>query len=114
MRAGLRYTRASRSIRSTLVRAVAFLLFVSAFWALLPLVARQQLQGGPQLYGIILGTVGVGALSGAFFLPKLAKKFSADHLVAQGTLGTALVLVVLALVKRADAAIAASLLAGAC
>lgn len=114
MHAGLRYVRASRAMRATLIRAVAFFLFVSAFWALLPLVARQELNGGPQLYGIILAAVGVGAVAGALFLPKLASKFSPDQLVALGTLGTALVLVVLALVKRADAAIIASLLAGAC
>ena len=114
LRAGLRYAKASRALRSTLIRATAFFLFASAFWALLPLVARQELQGGPELYGIILGAVGVGAVVGAFFLPQLAKKFGPDELVALGTVGTALVLVVLAVVKRADAAIAASLLAGAC
>ncbi|WGL17002.1 MFS transporter [Microbulbifer bruguierae] len=114
MRAGLRYTRASRVMRSTLIRAIAFFLFVSAFWALLPLVARQELKGGPQLYGFILGAVGVGAVAGAFLLPKLSKKFPPDHLVAIGTLGTAVVLVILALVKRTDAALVASLLAGAC
>ncbi|WP_288129198.1 MFS transporter [Microbulbifer sp.] len=114
MRAGLRYVKASRSMQSTLVRAVAFFLFVSAFWALLPLVARQELNGGPQLYGIILGAVGVGAVGGALFLPWLTRKFDADQLVAMGTLGTALVLVVLALIKRTDTAIIASLLAGAC
>ncbi|WP_105104203.1 MFS transporter [Microbulbifer pacificus] len=114
MRAGVRYVRASRAMRSTLIRAVAFFLFVSAFWALLPLVARQELNGGPQLYGFILGAVGVGAVAGAMWLPTLTKKFSPDHLVAMGTLGTALVLAVLALVKRPDAVIAASLLAGAC
>ena len=114
MRAGLRYVHASGAMRATLVRAVAFFLFVSAFWALLPLVARQELKGGPQLYGFILGAVGVGAVVGALFLPKLTKKFSADQLVAMGTLGTAVVLVVLALVKRTDAAIGASLLAGVC
>ncbi len=114
MRAGLRYVHASAAMRATLVRAVAFFLFVSAFWALLPLVARQELQGGPQLYGLILAAVGVGAVIGALFLPKLTKKFSADQLAALGTLGTVLVLVVLALLKRTDAAIAASLLAGMC
>ncbi|MFV8782757.1 MFS transporter [Microbulbifer sp. SA54] len=114
MRAGLRYVHASKAMRATLVRAVAFFLFVSAFWALLPLVARQELQGGPQLYGLILAAVGVGAVIGALFLPRLTRKFSADQLVAMGTLGTALVLVVLALAKRTDAAIGASLLAGMC
>lgn len=114
MRAGLRYVKASGAMRSTLIRAVAFFVFVSAFWALLPLVARQELQGGPELYGIILTAVGVGALVGAALLPRLTRKFTADQLVLMGTLGTAFVLVILALLKRADAAIAASFLAGAC
>jgi len=29
-------------------RVVGFFLFVSAYWALLPLVARNQIAGGPQ------------------------------------------------------------------
>ncbi|WP_346840078.1 MFS transporter [Microbulbifer sp. SAOS-129_SWC] len=114
MRAGMRYVRASGAMRSTLIRAVLFFLFVSAFWALLPLVAREELRGGPQLYGIILTAVGIGAVAGAAFLPRLARKFSAEQLVLMGTLGTALVLATLALLKRADAAVVACLLAGAC
>lgn len=114
MRAGMRYVRASGSMRSALIRAVAFFPFVSAFWALLPLVAREELQGGPQLYGTILTAVGIGAVVGAALLPRLARKFSSDQLVLIGTLGTALVLVVLALVKRTDATLAACLLAGFC
>ncbi|MBB3060082.1 MFS transporter [Microbulbifer rhizosphaerae] len=114
MRAGMRYVRASGAMRATLIRAVAFFLFVSAFWALLPLVAREELQGGPQLYGAILTAVGIGAVAGAAFLPRLVRKFSSDQLVLMGTLGTGLVLVTLALIKRADVAIAACLLAGAC
>lgn len=114
MRAGLRYVRASGAMRSTLIRAIAFFVFVSAFWALLPLVAREELQGGPELYGVILTSVGAGALAGAALLPGLTRKFSADQLVLLGTLGTAVVLVILALLKRADAAIAACFLAGAC
>lgn len=114
IRAGMRYVRASGSMRSAVVRAVAFFPFVSAFWALLPLVARQELQGGPQLYGTILTAVGIGAVAGAALLPRLARMFSSDQLVLMGTLGTALVLVAMALVKRTDAAIVTSLLAGFC
>lgn len=113
IRAGLRYARASGPLRSTLVRAIAFFLFASAYWALLPLIARQELQGGPTLYGAMLGAVGLGAVIGALFLPKLKAWLGADGLVAAGTTGTALVLVVFALVNRPEAATAASLIAGA-
>ena len=42
----------SKPLKSTLVRAVAFFLFASAYWALLPVIVRQVLQGGALLYGV--------------------------------------------------------------
>ena len=54
MLAGLRYARHNPHLRATMVRATGFFLFASAYWALLPLVARQQIAGGPGLYGICL------------------------------------------------------------
>ncbi len=113
IRAGLRYARSSGPLRSTLLRAIAFFLFASAYWALLPLIARQELEGGPTLYGTMLGAVGLGAVIGALLLPKLKAWLGADGLVAAGTGGTAIVLVVFALVNRSEAATAASLIAGA-
>ena len=113
LRVGLRHTRASQALRATLARAVAFFVFASAYWALLPLIARQELAGGPALYGALLGAVGLGAVGGALLLPRLRQRFGADAVVVAGTGGTALVLVVFALVKLPEAAVAASLLAGA-
>lgn len=112
LRLGLRHARASDPLRATLVRAAAFFLFASAYWALLPLIARQELAGGPALYGMLLGAVGLGAVGGALLLPGLRRRFGAESVVAAGTGGTALVLIVFALVKHPEAAVAASLLAG--
>jgi MFS family permease len=67
MLTGLRYARHNFHLRCTLMRAIGFFLFASAYWALLPLVARDQIAGGPNLYGALLGTIGVGAVGGAFF-----------------------------------------------
>lgn len=111
-KAGLRFARASAPLRATLLRAVAFFLFASAYWALLPLIARQELAGGPQLYGAMLGALGVGAVVGALILPRLKQRLGADAMVALGTGGTALVLTVLALVPLPAAAVGASFLAG--
>jgi len=49
---GLRHARHNRHLRATLLRAVAFFLFASAYWALLPLVARNQIAGGAAFYGV--------------------------------------------------------------
>ena len=51
----------SDDLRATLIRSLAFFPFATAFWALLPLVARHQMSGGPQNYGILLGAI-VGSL----------------------------------------------------
>ncbi|MEO0679163.1 MAG: MFS transporter, partial [Pseudomonadota bacterium] len=68
---GLRYAVNSPALRATLVRAAAFFVFASAFWAMLPLVARDVLGGGPTLYGVLLAAVGAGAVGGAFLLPRI-------------------------------------------
>lgn len=113
LRAGLRYVRASTPMRATLARAVAFFVFASAYWAMLPLIARDLLGGGPTLYGVLLGCVGAGAVSGAMLLPRLNVLLGPDRLVAAGTLGTAATLVVFALVRDGYIVAAISLLAGA-
>ncbi|MCF3935145.1 MFS transporter [Acuticoccus sp. M5D2P5] len=110
---GLRFAFASRALKATLVRAAAFFLFASAYWAMLPLVARFVLDGGPGLYGSLMGAAGAGAVAGALVMPRLKARLGADGLVAAGTLGMAATLVVFALVHEPAAAIAASLVAGA-
>ncbi|MEM6660543.1 MAG: MFS transporter [Pseudomonadota bacterium] len=110
--AGLRYAANSPALKATLLRAAAFFLFASAMWAMLPLIARDVLSGGPTLYGLMLGAVGAGAVGGALVLPKLKARLGADKTVAAGTLGTALVMVILAVVPNQAAALAASALAG--
>lgn len=110
--AGIRYARHNRHLRATLVRALGFFLFGSAYWALLPLVARSQIAGGPELYGILLGAIGAGAVGGAFVLPWLKAMLGADRLVMAGTLGTAAALVLFAVARDTVTGLTASLIAG--
>jgi len=112
LQSGIRYARYSRHLRATLLRAVGFLLFASAYWALLPLVARDLIAGGPRLYGILLGVIGASAIAGAFALPRLKKRLGPDRLVAAGAIGTAIALLLFGLARTPAAAIAASVLAG--
>jgi len=111
--AGLRYARHNRHLRGTLMRAVGFFLFASAYWALLPLVARQQIVGGPSLYGVLLGAIGAGAVGGAFLLPRLKSKLGPDRLMAVGALGQAVAMVLYGIAREPAIALAASLIAGA-
>jgi predicted MFS family arabinose efflux permease len=109
---GFRHARHNRHLQATLTRAVGFFLFASAYWALLPLVARSQIAGGPELYGILLGAIGAGAVCGAFALPWLKAKLGPDRLVAAGTVGTAATLVLFGLAREPVMALSASIIAG--
>ncbi|MGV1753505.1 MFS transporter [Agrobacterium sp. CG674] len=91
-RAGLRYTRASKPLHVVLLRAAIFFAFASAVWALLPLVARQLLGGDASFYGLLLGSVGAGAIGGALVMPKLRERFDADALLLGSAIVTALVM----------------------
>lgn len=112
MRSGLRYAWHSVPLKATLIRAAAFFLFASAYWATLPLLAKQVLAGGVELYGLLLTCVGLGAVGGAFCLPWLRSRLSADGVVAAGTLGTALSMACLAVIHQPAVAAGACALAG--
>jgi predicted MFS family arabinose efflux permease len=114
IRTGLRHARHNPPLRATLLRAVGFFLAASAYWALLPLVARTQIGGGPELYGVLLAAIGAGAIGGALALSRLRAKLGADTLVAAATLGTAAALCLFGIARETWSALAASLLAGAC
>jgi MFS family permease len=110
--AGLRYARHNPALRATLIRAAGFFLFASTYWALLPLLARKQIASGPELYGILLGAIGAGAVGGAFIMPRLRAKLGPDLLVTSGMVGTAVTLGLYGLAHAPGTALVASLLAG--
>lgn len=100
VRAGLRYVHAAPVLRNVLVRTVAFFLFSSAGWALLPLVARRELNLGPGGYGIMLAFIGVGAVCGAVLLPRLRKLFNPDRLMVLASLLFGVTMLALAFVRH--------------
>jgi MFS family permease len=112
IRAGIRHARHNPHLRATLIRAAGFFIFASAYWALLPLVARDQIGGDPKLYGILLGAIGAGAVAGAFTLPFVQRRFGADGPALAGTVGTAIAMVLYGLARQPAVALAASIVAG--
>jgi MFS family permease len=113
MRVGLRYARSSAPLKSTLRRAIGFLLFASAYWALLPLIARQQLGGDAKLYGVLVACIGAGAVAGATLLPRLRRRYGSSRVVLLSSFGTAAVLLALALSRERALVGAACVVAGA-
>lgn len=112
MRAGVRFAIRSRALRYTLIRTLAFFAFASAYWAYLPLIAKDLLHGGPGLYGLLLTALGGGAVLGTFWLPRLKQILSMSQSVALGTVGTALAMGLFAYGKIAWVGLIAALLAG--
>ncbi|MGA0594614.1 MFS transporter [Enterovirga sp. CN4-39] len=114
LRAALRYARASATLRSVLLRSAIFFLCASAIWALLPIVARRELGGGPGLYGLLLGGVGLGAILGAVLMPRLRARLGQDGLLTAAMGLMAAVIAFMAIVNAAAAALPATLVLGIC
>jgi MFS family permease len=101
LRAGERYVRYAPVVRRILVRSALFLVPASALWALLPVVANQRLGLGANGYGLLLGSLGVGAVAGAFMLPRIRAKLSSNAMLLIASLVYAAALVALVLVPNA-------------
>jgi MFS family permease len=109
---GLRHARYNPRLRATLVRATGFFIFAAAYWALLPLVAKNQIAGSAGLYGLLLGVIGAGAVAGAFALPRFRTRLGTDGLITLGSIGTALALFLFGAARQPAVAFVASVLAG--
>ena len=99
LRAGLRYAHMASPFRAVLIRATAFILFATSAWALLPLIARHELAGGPGTYGLLLTFVGIGAAAAAVLLPRIRAHIARDRLVLIATIVYALTTAGLATIR---------------
>jgi hypothetical protein len=92
LRAGARFVWHEPVVRRLLLRATLFVVPAMALWALLPLVASQELGLKADGYGLLFGAVGVGAIIAALILGRVQSALSTN-----GTLGTAATLYAAAL-----------------
>ncbi len=86
MAAGVRYVLLSPNILSVLLRAALFGLVAGAMMALMPLIARDLVRGGPLAYGLLLGAFGAGAVGGALGSRRLRQRWSTELLVRGASL----------------------------
>lgn len=78
---GVRYARHSPAMRSLVLLNLTFTLCASALWALLPVIARDQLGLGPGGYGLLFGTFGAGAVASAVTMPQQLKQRGLETVV---------------------------------
>ncbi len=113
MGAGLRYGVMSGRIGSVLLRSVTFGFAASAVLALMPLVARHGVSGGPLTYGLLLGAFGAGAVGGAVSTAYLRSRLTNEMMVRWSCLGFALATIAFGLSPWLAASMAALAVAGA-
>lgn len=91
VRSGLRYAWHSEVMRALILRNFYFSISASAFWALLPLIARDQLGLGADGFGLLFAGFGGGAVLSASLMPNLMKRLPLGRIVTLGVLlwGTA-------------------------
>lgn len=82
MKSGVRFTREEPQFQSVLIRCAAFSVPAAAVFSLAPVIARGSTFDGPYGYALLLTAIGVGAVSGAFYLPRFRAKRSHDAVVA--------------------------------
>ena len=106
---GLRYTRHSPTMRALILHNLGFAVCASALWALLPVIARDQLSLGAGGYGMLSGCFGMGAIAGALLIPRGLHRTSLNTMVVAGV-----VLWVVAALLIAWTSYTALALVGAC
>ena len=109
---GLRYVRYAPELKASLARAFTFTFFVSAIWALLAVVAKRDLSQGAIGYGILNGSLGLGAVVAATQLPRLRRRFTADQIIAASTFYDVATLLILAYVHYPAIIIPALIVSG--
>ena len=112
--AGLRYVAMSPNLQKVLYRGFWFGGSVITIVALLPIVARDMLDGGAFLYGVLFGAFGVGAVGGAVASGYLREHMTTEAIARLGFIGFAVSALTLSFAPGAILSVAVLLLAGAC
>jgi MFS family permease len=99
LRTGLTFMRQSPALQTVLIRALAFFFMMSGLFAFLPLIVREEVQAGPQAYGLLLTSMGAGAVCMGLALPRFRGRFSSDAMIAAGTVVGASMLLGLAFIR---------------
>lgn len=79
---GARYFSGDPVMRSIMARVVMFGFGGSATWALLPLIAKHDLQGSSVTLGLLVGALGVGAVLAAAVMPNIRQRVGINKMSA--------------------------------
>ncbi|MGV3651963.1 MAG: MFS transporter [Devosia sp.] len=114
MMGGLRYVAMSPNIGKVYLRGFAFGIAAVVVVALLPVVAQSLPGGGPELYGLLLGAFGIGAIGGALMTTRLQSVLPSETIIRIAFCTYALAAVVVGLSPNAWLTGLGCALAGSC
>ncbi len=102
---GLRFLRYAPALQAVYLRAFLFTFSVAAVWSLLSLIAAREFHRGGHIsgatgYGVLNGSMGLGAVVAAFMLARVRSRFSADRILAVASVQYIATLLVLAFVHN--------------
>lgn len=109
---GLRFVRHSPGMRALVFRNFSFAVCASAFWALLPVVARDQLKLGAGGFGLLSAGFGLGAIVGAVSIPAQLQRRPLHSVVLSATLLWMLAILLIAATDLTVLAVAGTFAAG--
>lgn len=112
--AGLRYVLMSPNLMNVMFRGFLFGFAAVSVLALLPLVARNLLQGNALTYGILLGFFGIGAIFGALSNVRLRMRYHNEIITRGAFIGFAVSIAIVALSRDLWISCLALLVSGAC
>ena len=81
---GVRFARHSPAMRSFIIRNLSFAVCASSLWALLPVIAREELSLGAGGYGLLSAGFGAGAVAGALWLPRHLQRVTLNAVTLSG------------------------------
>ncbi len=113
IRSGVRYVRHSPPLRALVSRSLTFSVCASALYALLPVVARDQLGLGAGGYGLLFAFFGAGAVVGALWIPRRLQAVSLNTVVTSGFLLWTTAVLIVAVAPVTAVAVVGTCAAGA-
>jgi MFS family permease len=113
IRVGLNYAAHTIAVRAPLMRTAAFMLPASSLWALIPVVGQGRLGASAAGFGLLIGSLGVGAIVGGLALHQLRQRLAIETLMTTATLCYALTLALTALLSDVRSLCLALVLGGA-
>ena len=90
---GIRFMRKSREVSLLMSMVTVYSIFGIPYLVLMPVIARDTLHGTARTYGLLLASVGLGAVTGAFALAMVGRRVRRGRVLAAAAFSFSLLLI---------------------